>query len=381
MNYSLKKIQPYIIFSAKMGSHAYGTNIPESDIDIRGIFVQPLDDILKYGYHDQVSDEKNDIIYYELKRFLELLEKNNPNILELLAAPEDCILIQDPLYDLIKSQTSKFITKRCRWTFAGYAIEQIQKARGYNKKMNWEENEMVRKSVLDFCYILSNNDAIPYKTWIKSYIRENRGVPLDDDHFERFVSTYQKRFGLAKIDHAHDLYAMYDLVFSYDENLAERAGGIVSDEETANDVRLVSIPKDVDFTAYLTFNKDAYSTHCKKFKEYQTWLKERNVNRVKMNKAHGKNYDSKNMMHVFRLLKMALEIANGELNVRRSPEEIKTLMKIRYGEYEYDDLLNESEAMIASLDKAFDESSLPSSIEKELIPNIELEIRKKIYKI
>lgn len=381
MNYSLKKIQPYIIFSAKMGSHAYGTNIPESDIDIRGIFVQPLDDILKYGYHDQVSDEKNDIIYYELKRFLELLEKNNPNILELLAAPEDCILIQDPLYDLIKSQTPKFITKRCRWTFAGYAIEQIQKARGYNKKMNWEENEMVRKSVLDFCYILSNNDAIPYKTWIKSYIRENRGVPLDDDHFERFVSTYQKRFGLAKIDHAHDLYAMYDLVFSYDENLAERAGGIVSDEETANDVRLVSIPKDVDFTAYLTFNKDAYSTHCKKFKEYQTWLKERNVNRVKMNKAHGKNYDSKNMMHVFRLLKMALEIANGELNVRRSPEEIKTLMKIRYGEYEYDDLLNESEAMIASLDKAFDESSLPSSIEKELIPNIELEIRKKIYKI
>ena len=359
-NYTLKEIKPYIIFSAKMGSHAYGTNILTSDVDIRGIFIQPLEDVLQYGYTDQVADKMNDIVFYELKRFFQFLDKNNPNILELLAAPEDCVIYMDPLYDIIKSYTSTFITKKCRYTFAGYAIEQIKKARGYNKKMNWEEVKMVRKGILDFCYVLNEGQTITLNQWFES-LNINRDMPID-----------QRDVGLAKIDHAHDIYVMY---FS-----GKRYGwGIVSDLETANDVQLTSIPKNQLMVGYLTFNKDAYSTHCKRYNEYQTWLKERNPHRVKMNKDHGKNYDSKNMMHTFRLLKMALEIADGELNVRRPPEEIKTLMKIRHGEYEYDDLIKEAEGMIEKLDEAFDKSSLPDKVEPGLAGKIELQIRKTRY--
>lgn len=353
-NYTVENIKPYVIFSTVAGSHAYGTSTPESDRDIRGVFVQPLEDALKYGFVEQVSDEKNDITFYELGRFMQLMSANNPNILELLAMPEDCILHCDLMFKSLMDMRVEFLTKRVKYTFAGYAIEQIRKARGYNKKMNWEEKEMTRKTVLDFCYVLVGNGSVPFKKWAK-----NRGTQAD--------------YGLANIDHAHDVYALH--------YLGEGKYGIVSNEETANDVQLTSIPKGITPVGYLAFNKDGYSSHCSKYKEYQTWLKERNVNRFKMNKAHGKNYDSKNMSHTYRLLSMAHELAKGELRVRRTEEERAKLMKIRHGEYEYEDLLREAEAMIAGLDAAFEASTLPEKVNTEYVNTILLEMRKHYYKV
>ena len=81
-----------IIFECISGSRAYGTNLPKSDTDIRGVFVLPEKDFYSLNYIPQVADTTNDTVYYELKRFIELLADNNPNILELLNAPEDCIL-------------------------------------------------------------------------------------------------------------------------------------------------------------------------------------------------------------------------------------------------------------------------------------------------
>ena len=373
--YTIKDLEEknLIIFSAVMGSHAYGTALPTSDTDIRGVFIQPLEDILGFGRIDQVADKSNDIIYYEIGRFLELVQSNNPNILELLNCPEDCIQYKDSIFDLVLAQKDKFISKVCKNSFAGYAIGQIKKARGYNKKINWEETAMVRKNVLDFCYILEDNGTVKLNKWIEKYNQSFIGA----QNYNRSAAC----FGLAKVDHAHDIYAMYDL-FHHIPNMDFIPMGIVSDPQKANDVQLVSIPKeDLDhFVGYLTFNKDAYSTHCKRYKEYQTWLKERNEDRFKMNKEHGKNYDSKNLMHTFRLLSMATEIAKGEINVRRSPEEIKTLMKIRKGEYDYDQLLEEAEAMIKNLDDIFDKSNLPDNVDRDFVNNLLIQIRKERYK-
>lgn len=362
LNYTVENIKPYVIFSTIAGSHAYGTSTPESDRDIRGVFVQPLEDALKYGFVEQVSDEKNDVTFYELGRFMHLVAGNNPNILELLAMPEDCIIYCDPLFKNLMDAKEKFLTKKTKYTFAGYAIDQIKKARGLNKKMNWEANEMTRKTVLDFCYVLVGGGSKPFKEWIEPYKTANSECTQFD-------------FGLAAIDHGHDLYAMYF------NTVTKGAWGLVSDEETANDVQLTSIPKGLQVEGYLYFNKDGYSSHCSKYKEYQTWLKERNVNRFKMNKAHGKNYDSKNMMHTYRLLSMAHELAKGELRVRRTKEECEKLMKIRLGEYEYDDLLREAEAMIAGLDEAFKKSTLPEKVDNDYIYTILLDMRKNYYKI
>ena len=353
-----------IVFEGISGSHAYGTSIPGSDVDIRGIYIAPMKWILTGNYPDQVADETNDAVFYEVGRFLQLIKASNPNILEILNLPEDCIVYKDPLYDLISQNARHFVTKKCRWTFAGYAIEQIRKARGYNKMMNWEESKMTRKTVLDFCYILEDGMTISLDEWLE---RVNEFMDSDSDPLTA------KDIGLAKIDHAHDLYGMYDLSeFGIPK-------GIVSGDN-ANDVQLSSFPKEAKFIGYLTFNKDAYSTHCKNYLSYQSWLKERNEDRFKMNKAHGKNYDSKNMSHTFRLLNMALEIAaTGEIRVRRSDEERVKLLRIRHGEYDYDLLIEEAENMIRDLDRAFDQSSLPEKIHDSFLANLEYEIRQKRY--
>ena len=119
-----------IVLEAIMGSRAYGTSLPTSDTDLRGVFIQPEEDILGFGYVDQVADKLNDIVFYEIRRFLQLVQTNNPNILELLNAPEDMILHKDPIFDLVLEQRDQFITKQCKNSFAGYAIGQIKKARG-----------------------------------------------------------------------------------------------------------------------------------------------------------------------------------------------------------------------------------------------------------
>jgi len=206
--YNIQKLRDenLIIFEAIMGSRAYGTHLPTSDTDIRGIFIQPLEDILGYGKVDQVADTTNDVVFYEVGRFLDLLHKNNPNILELLNVPKDCIRIQEPIMDVIFENKDKFITKKCRWSFAGYAIEQIKKARGLNKKMNWEESEMVRKTVLDFCYTIIDIDAVPIKKWLLFQSLNEYNKELVVTNVRQLT---QKDIGLAKIDHARDLYAMF----------------------------------------------------------------------------------------------------------------------------------------------------------------------------
>ena len=380
MTYTIKELRDrnLIIFEAVAGSHSYGTATPESDRDIRGVFVQPLADALKYGWVEQVSDEKNDVTFYELGRFMHLVAGNNPNILELLAMPEDCVLYCDEMFAGLMAAKHKFLTKRVKYTFAGYAIEQIRKARGYNKKMNWEESQMTRKTVLDFCYVLDKGGSIPFKEWVKNAIDFHHNCQNDFNGLTAMRMT-QDQIGLAAIDHAYDLYAMYQIPIELE---GKEKWGIVSDEEKANDVQLTSIPKGLFPIGYLSFNKNGYSSHCSKYKEYQTWLKERNVNRFKMNKAHGKNYDSKNMTHCMRLLDMVIEMLDtGELIVRRPKEHIEFLMKIRRGEMEYDDLLKMAEEKISSLEQKYENSELPEKIDIEYVRNILLNMRKKYYNL
>ena len=79
-------------------------------------------------YIPQISNETNDEVYYELGRFVELLLKNNPNILEILARPEDCILYKHPLMEQLR--IADFLSKLCKKPvtkiMTNYVITKIQ---------------------------------------------------------------------------------------------------------------------------------------------------------------------------------------------------------------------------------------------------------------
>lgn len=337
----------HIIFEAISGSRAYGLATATSDTDIRGVYILPKTHFYGLNYIGQINNETNDIVYYELRKFIGLLLKNNPNMLELLNMPEDCVLYKHPLFDHIKKEF--FLSKLCLATFANYAFTQIKKARGLNKKIvNPVEKE--RKSVLDFCYVRTSKDSIPLTTFLLKQ-------KLKEEHC-----------GLAKITHLKDCFNLF-----YSENHDYK--GIA--KSGSNEVCLSSIPKEEKPLALLYFNKDGYSSYCKKYKEYWSWVEKRNEIRYENNITHGKNYDTKNMMHTFRLLHMAKEIAQGELSVRRQDRDF--LLGIKHGHYEYEFLIQKAEELKNELADSYNTSTLQDQPNYLKVNELLINLRTKFY--
>ena len=350
----------------KRGSHAYGTNIESSDEDFAGVYIQSKEDIFGTKYKEQINDDKNDTVFYEIRRFLELVASNNPTILELLNTPEDCIIYKHPLYDTILNHKSEFITKVCAKSFGGYAIQQIKKAKGTDKKQNWEKDKVTRKNPLDFCYLHTKENSVS----LSEFLSKNN---LD-----------QKFCGLSKVPHSRDTYALfYDYASSGTIDSIKNSMNFrgISFEDS-NDIRLSSIPIDCPnlyFIGHISYNKDGYMQHCNDYKSYQTWLNNRNEQRFVDVKSHGQKIDGKNMMHCRRLLEMAMEIGEGKgILVRRENRE--ELISIRKGEVDLQSLIDRAENDILQIDSLFENSNLPESVDKELVNNILIFIRSEFYK-
>jgi len=364
-----------IIFKTKVGSHAYGTNIEGSDEDFKGVYIQSLEDIAINGYVEQINTTKDET-YYELRRFIELCQSANPTVLELLYSPKDCIITKHPVFDLILEHKDIFLTKKCKYSFGGYAYAQIEKAKGLEKKMNWEASEMTRKTPLDFCYIITPLGAKPLKDWL---------------HTQKGKANWQENYGVSVVDKCKDLY------FIYPDKTGGELGyhGIVStktklawqelDEEEeviSNDLCLSSIPKDqMHLGTVMSYSKDSYTRHCKMYREYTEWLKKRNVQRYVDIENHGQRIDGKNLLHCYRLIETAIEIAQQKtINVRRPNAEF--LIEIRKGKHNLDTLLNGASEKIEVMNKIFDKCDLPHSCDmkfcKELITKIRLKYEKSV---
>lgn len=348
----------HLLFKCIAGSRAYGLDTPSSDTDIKGVFVFPREDYYGLDYEKQINNDSHDIVFYELKRFFQLLLVNNPSILEFLAIPEDCILYKHPLFDLITPHL--VLSKLCKDTFAGYAMAQIKRAKGLNKKiMNPMDKE--RLGVLDFCYVIQGQGSIPLRSW------------LTQNGFR------QEYCGLVNIPHMKDVYSIF-----YDHE-AHRTGGSatlgfqgITKKKEASNVSLSSIPKEIQPAGHMAFNTQAFSKYCKDYKEYWDWVEKRNDARYKDTVAHGKNYDAKNMMHTFRLLDMAEEIARyGKLIIRRPNR--GELLAIKSGQFLYNDLVSKAEERIETINNYFDKSSLPGQPDKNALNRLLVEIRDRYY--
>jgi len=351
MDISYLKSRNLILLEAISGSRSFGLATENSDTDIKGVYYLPKEEFYGLNYISQISNETNDITYYEIGRLVELLQKNNPNILEILASPEDCIQYRNPLMDLLKPED--FLSKLCKDTFAGYAISQIKKAKGLNKKiLNPIDKE--RKSILDFCYILQNNGSVPLKKWLS----EN--------------GKTQEKCGLVNIDNTKGMFALF-----YDKSGDLAYKGIIQNEE-ANQVSLSSIPKGEQSVAFMFCNLDAYSTYCKDYREYWKWVSERNEDRYNVNQNHGQNYDSKNMMHTIRLLQSCEQIfKTGSLNIR--VENRDELLDIKAGNWSYNEVMQKAETLIQSIEHYHSISKLPDFPDLGKTTKILVEIRETLY--
>ncbi len=345
---SIKK-NGWLIFEVVSGSKSYGLDNELSDTDIKGVFVLPKESFYGLEYTAQVNNESNDVMYYELRRFIELLSKNNPNITEMLNVPAGCILLKHSVMEMVSMEM--FLSKRCEQSFANYAFTQIRKAYGLEKKI-MQSIEEHRKSVEDFCYVYEGEQAIELKPWLRG------------------KAFAQSEIGLSAFAHLRDCYNIF-------QSAAIPYAGIVK-KDNANEVSLSCIPKGEESIGLLYFNRDGYSVYCKQYKEYWEWVNKRNDARYTATMLHGKRYDAKNMMDVFRLLRMAKEIAtHGTVNVHRDDRTF--LLDIKSGKFEYDYLVEKATGLKDELPELYRESALPEHPNMEAVNQLLINMRKRYY--
>lgn len=360
-----------IIFKAVVGSHAYGTNVEGSDIDIKGVYIQDPEDVLINGYKEQVDISKDEV-YYEIRRFIELCCKGNPTVLELLYSPMNCVKYVHPVWHLLVRERDKFLSKSCKYSFAGYAYSQIKKSDSLDKKMNWEKSRTERKSVLDFCYVLdptSHFKSLPLQTYLK---REGK---------------VQEHCGLAAIDHFRSVYGLYydHLAEMNSTNPRFAAGsfnykGIVKGD-SSNDVRTSEIPSYAMRETIMFFNKDSYEIHCKEYNEYLEWLDKRNTQRYVDVEGHGQKIDGKNLLHCYRLLQTGIEIATEKtIKVRRDNAEF--LVDIRKGKHNLEKIQKDCDILMRNMEEIFDrnDANLPDKVNTEFFMKVLVKMRQAYYK-
>jgi predicted nucleotidyltransferase len=114
------------ILEGIVGSVAYGLNTADSDIDTRGAFVVPTQDLLRLRKpKDTYVTTTPDTTLYEVEKFLRLAAQNNPNVLELLYLESYEILSEEG--KAIVAIRDSFLSQKIRNTYGGYAISQVKR--------------------------------------------------------------------------------------------------------------------------------------------------------------------------------------------------------------------------------------------------------------
>jgi predicted nucleotidyltransferase len=114
-----------LIYLVRSGSYAYGTTTPDSDVDLRGVLIEPKPYLYGLRSFDQFEDLPTDTVIYGLKKFASLLTKANPNIIELLGVENDCIEMITMQGEMLRDNAELFLSKRVTSSFGNYALAQL----------------------------------------------------------------------------------------------------------------------------------------------------------------------------------------------------------------------------------------------------------------
>ena len=108
-------------------------NTPESDIDFRGVVCNTdVATILGLSRFDVIQkQEKEDEVYYEVRKFFELLKDGNTGALEVLFNDKDKFLEFSPEFDLIYKERMSFVdTDKMFRCLRGYMQGELRLANG-----------------------------------------------------------------------------------------------------------------------------------------------------------------------------------------------------------------------------------------------------------
>lgn len=326
--YEFLKTNPHlgnnIILLGLGGSHAYGTNVEGSDVDIRGVALNSKADILGTANFEQVVNEATDTTIYSFRKIVSLLTSCNPNTIEILGLKPDHYLYLSPIGQELLDNKKLFLSKRAKYSFGGYAFAQLRRLD--NKAARTLEQEEWEQHVL-------NSITTASYTWPEKY----------------------------------DVFKPGDFINLYLDD-SDRAD---MDKEIFMDIHLTHYPLR-DYKSIWSDMKNVVSDYEK--------IGHRNQNAIENGRL------GKHMMHLVRLYLMCIDILEKEeINTYRE-NDIPFLLDIRNGKFlgndsqpipEFYELVNEYEKR---LQYAVDNSSLPEKPNLKAIDEFLMSVNEKVVK-
>lgn len=265
-----KSLGNNIILLTLGGSHAYGMDKEDSDLDVRGIALNSKEEILLAKDFEQVVDVDTDTTIYSFNKMIQLLTSNNPNTIEILGTKLEHYLYLSNIGRELLANRKMFLSKVCIHTFGGYAGSQL-------RRMENKAARLVSQTQNEQYILKSINNA--------KYDFKNRYFPHDDSGIKLYIDTaVQKGY----------------------------------DSEIFMDVNLKQYPLR-DWAGMWNEMKAIVSSYNK--------FGKRNEKAVEHNKL------GKHMAHLIRLYMMCIDILEKEEIITYRTNEHDLLMSIRNGEY------------------------------------------------
>jgi uncharacterized protein len=135
-----------------MGSVAYGVSSDSSDVDVYGWAIPPKDDLFPHlrgevpgfgtprprfeQYQEHHVKDRDalaghgrmyDLTIYGIVKFFNLAMENNPNVIDSLFTPVNCVLHATRVGNLVRENRRMFLHKGAWPKFKGYAYSQLHK--------------------------------------------------------------------------------------------------------------------------------------------------------------------------------------------------------------------------------------------------------------
>ena len=121
---------PYpLIFVTISGAHLYGFPSPDSDVDLRGVHVLSLSDVLGLETRTETFESSGfhggleiDAVTHDIKKFMQLMLRRNGYVLEQLLSP--LVELTTPAHEEMRLLASGCITKHHAHHYLGFAATQ-----------------------------------------------------------------------------------------------------------------------------------------------------------------------------------------------------------------------------------------------------------------
>src|ERR1700722_856736 len=329
------------------GSHAYGTSTPESDEDIKGIAIAPRSHYLGFVHSFEQAEIKApkdpDTVIYDIRKFFTLASACNPNIIEVLHVdPKDHVIVSAIGEELLEHR-DKFLSKRARYTFSGYALSQLKRIKTH------------RRWLLDppTCAPAREDFGLPEKVIIPQnpFLAAKAEIQKELERFNlNFLEGFREDQKIAIQN------AMEDILTEL---------RITTEDQWLSAARKVGLSD--NFIAFMQRERE-YEGRKREWAQYEDWLESRNPKRAALEAKFG--YDTKHAYHLVRLIRMCEEIlTTGKVIVNRHDWE--ELIEIRNGAWSCDYLIEYSESKNKSFDKLCRETkAIPDEPDMDFLDNL-----------